>query len=223
MKKLALFILFAAASAFAQVPNPSIVAVSSAPSGSCSGVLPAQILISTGVIYTCQAGTWGAGTSSGGFAIPQQLCHFTTATSISTGTSQVVLQSCTIAANTLGNNARLAIHATFAGGAADTGSCTVGIKFDIVNTISAANVIFDTATGASVVTTLNANITERNATNSQIMDSWGARNTTFVSPIPNTTGAFSTAVPMYVVLVGQPGSSGDVCTLNEADVVLWPF
>lgn len=63
MRKI-LWILLAAIPAWGQVANPPLVAVSSAPSGSCSGVLPAQIAISTGIIYTCQAGTWGAVSTS---------------------------------------------------------------------------------------------------------------------------------------------------------------
>jgi hypothetical protein len=69
MKK-RLFILAAllnGIAAFAQVSNPSIVAVSSAPSGSCTNGLPNQQVISTGVQYSCQGGTWGAIGGSGSF------------------------------------------------------------------------------------------------------------------------------------------------------------
>ena len=51
----------------AQVSNPSIIVVSSAPSGSCGGSgLPMQYVFSTGVLYACQNGTWGQIGSGGG-------------------------------------------------------------------------------------------------------------------------------------------------------------
>ena len=51
----------------AQVSNPTIISVSSAPSGSCSAGLPNQQVVSTGVQYSCQGGTWGTvGAGAGG-------------------------------------------------------------------------------------------------------------------------------------------------------------
>jgi hypothetical protein len=44
----------------AQVSNPSIINVSSAPTGACTDGLPNRQVISTGVQYSCQDGTWGA-------------------------------------------------------------------------------------------------------------------------------------------------------------------
>ena len=68
MKKLALTILLFAASAAAQVGNPGVTYVSSAPSGACSQSPPVQVLNSSGAIYTCNNGTWavqgGTGTPS---------------------------------------------------------------------------------------------------------------------------------------------------------------
>lgn len=65
--KLSMLIAFLiGTTAWAQINNPSIIPVSSAPTGVCSGVLPAQIVISTGTIYTCQSGAWGAIGSGGG-------------------------------------------------------------------------------------------------------------------------------------------------------------
>ncbi len=59
----ALWLMLLAAPLAAQVPNPSIVLVSTAPSGSCTGGLPDQQVITTGVIYSCQNSTWTAFTS----------------------------------------------------------------------------------------------------------------------------------------------------------------
>ena len=52
----------------AQVSNPSIILVATAPSGACSAGLPNQQVASTGALYSCQSGTWGqigASVSSG--------------------------------------------------------------------------------------------------------------------------------------------------------------
>jgi len=61
MKRLFAVALISAAAgtaAWAQVSNPSIVLVVSAPSGSCTQNLPDQQVVSLGTIYTCQSGTW---------------------------------------------------------------------------------------------------------------------------------------------------------------------
>ena len=51
----------------AQVSNPSIIVVPSAPSGSCGGSgLPMRYVFSTGVLYACQNGTWGQIGGGGG-------------------------------------------------------------------------------------------------------------------------------------------------------------
>ena len=51
----------------AQVPAfQNVIFVSSAPSGACTNGSPAQIVISTGVLYTCQASTWAIVGGGGG-------------------------------------------------------------------------------------------------------------------------------------------------------------
>jgi hypothetical protein len=51
----------------AQVGNPDIISVTTAPSGACTNGLPNQQVISTGVQYSCQNGTWGTvGSGAGG-------------------------------------------------------------------------------------------------------------------------------------------------------------
>lgn len=61
-------ILGSALSMAGQVTPPiSITVVTSAPSGSCTAGLPLQLVLSTGNLYSCQAGTWAQiGTGSGG-------------------------------------------------------------------------------------------------------------------------------------------------------------
>src|SRR5271170_4918825 len=61
-----LLLLFLSPFLRAQVTNPSIVSVSSAPSGACTSGLPNQQVITTGTQYSCQSGTWGAIAGSGG-------------------------------------------------------------------------------------------------------------------------------------------------------------
>lgn len=68
MKKiLALLVFIFALPLSGQVYNPSIVVVSSTPSGACSVNLPDRQVATTGALYTCQSGTWaqiGTGGSS---------------------------------------------------------------------------------------------------------------------------------------------------------------
>jgi hypothetical protein len=70
MRRLAILALLWPAAMLAQVANPSIVLVGSAPSGACSSGLPDQQVLSTGILYSCQSGTWTAfGSAAGGDTI----------------------------------------------------------------------------------------------------------------------------------------------------------
>lgn len=71
MKLWPLFALLLALPLAAQVSNPSIILVTTAPSGACTAGLPNQQVASTGTQYSCQSGTWGAigGGGSSGFPI----------------------------------------------------------------------------------------------------------------------------------------------------------
>jgi len=52
--------------ALAQPSNPAIVMVTSAPTGACTNALPDQQVVSTGVLYSCQGGTWAVVGGGGG-------------------------------------------------------------------------------------------------------------------------------------------------------------
>ena len=67
-------LLIAGTAAWAQVSNPSIVVVASAPSGSCTQNLPDQQVVGLGTIYTCQSGTWTSlgGGGGGGSSVGSQ-------------------------------------------------------------------------------------------------------------------------------------------------------
>lgn len=64
MKRLAILGLLVTAAAWGQVSNPTIIPVTAAPTGSCTGGLPNQQVISTGIQYSCQSGTWAAAAGS---------------------------------------------------------------------------------------------------------------------------------------------------------------
>jgi hypothetical protein len=61
-----LWLLLIALPACAQVSNPGVIYVVSAPSGSCSAAPPIQVVVSTGTAYTCDNGTWAAIAAGGG-------------------------------------------------------------------------------------------------------------------------------------------------------------
>lgn len=54
----------------AQVSNPSIIPVSTAPSGSCTQTLPIQLKTPDGTLYSCQNGTWAEISGGGGGSLP---------------------------------------------------------------------------------------------------------------------------------------------------------
>lgn len=66
MKKLLYLAFLISAGALAQVSSPSVIYQANAPSGACSPYPPIQVVSSTGVIYTCNNGTWAAASSGGG-------------------------------------------------------------------------------------------------------------------------------------------------------------
>ena len=68
MRKFLWLFLALPLAAFAQPSNPNVIYVSSAPSGACSASPPVQVVISTGVMYTCNNGTWAAVSGGGGSA-----------------------------------------------------------------------------------------------------------------------------------------------------------
>ena len=65
MKKLWWLLLLSSA-ALAQVSNPGVRYVGSAPSGACAQAPPVQVLNSSGAIYTCDNGTWAVQGGGGG-------------------------------------------------------------------------------------------------------------------------------------------------------------
>lgn len=66
MKLRWLILMLLPAPLMAQVSNPSIIPVSSAPSGSCSQSLPLELQTPNGTLYSCQSGTWAAISGGGG-------------------------------------------------------------------------------------------------------------------------------------------------------------
>jgi hypothetical protein len=63
---LSLLLLIGGSAAFAQVSNPAIILVASAPSGACTINLPDQQVIGAGTLYSCQNLTWGQIGGGGG-------------------------------------------------------------------------------------------------------------------------------------------------------------
>jgi hypothetical protein len=55
-----------ASALFAQPSNPTIIWVSSAPSGACTNGSALQAVVSTGALYSCQSSTWAAISGGGG-------------------------------------------------------------------------------------------------------------------------------------------------------------
>lgn len=51
---------------FAQINNPDVIYVDTAPAGSCASGSTLRVVKSTGVIYSCQSGMWAAVTGGGG-------------------------------------------------------------------------------------------------------------------------------------------------------------
>lgn len=102
----------------AQVSNPAVVKVSSAPSGACVGSASGQLVTPAGAIYTCQSGTWMQISGGGGggtvlsFSSGNLAPLFTTSVATATTTPAQ-----TFTASTAAQNAVLAGSATGGTGA----------------------------------------------------------------------------------------------------------
>src|SRR6202012_1772474 len=66
MRKIALLFSLGTLSAFGQGNNPPIRYVSTPPTGACTPGSILQVVTSTGIIYSCQNGTWGQVAGGGG-------------------------------------------------------------------------------------------------------------------------------------------------------------
>jgi hypothetical protein len=66
MKRIAFLLLFVSGVASAQLSQPGVQYVNTAPTGACSFNPPVRVVRSTGVLYTCNNGTWGPIGSGGG-------------------------------------------------------------------------------------------------------------------------------------------------------------
>jgi hypothetical protein len=70
MKCLAILALLTAVTGWAQISNPGVIYVNSAPTGACIASPPLNILSSTGAAYSCNNGTWGVVGGGGGMIYP---------------------------------------------------------------------------------------------------------------------------------------------------------
>jgi hypothetical protein len=71
-------LLLATVGAHAQVVNPTLIFVTTAPSGACTVPTPLQSVISTGALFSCQSGTW-ATVGGGGGGTTNTICSGTVA------------------------------------------------------------------------------------------------------------------------------------------------
>lgn len=59
MKKLAALVILAIGLSPVAAQNPRIIFVASGPSGSCASGAPLELVVGSGIVYSCQSGTWG--------------------------------------------------------------------------------------------------------------------------------------------------------------------
>lgn len=182
---------------YAQVSNPSIIIVSSAPSGSCTQNLPDEQVIMVGSLYSCQNGTWGQiGGSSGsgtvGSGTTNQIAIYP-----SNGTS---VQG----ASTLPGNY------TFSG----TGNAFTAGGLMVATTSGHPFVIANNNFWWSFTFELISSTEADLVTGSNDVIGWGSTNPT--SPILNDTGFSRGAAATIDLGNGTPGSTSG--TLNLATV-----
>ena len=99
MRKLFYFALLLSLPVMAQVSNPSIIPVGSAPSGTCNVNLPDQQVTVAGALYTCQNGTWTA-IGGGGGSLPSNV-SIAPSGDTSGATDNAAIQAAVTAGNTI--------------------------------------------------------------------------------------------------------------------------
>jgi hypothetical protein len=168
----------------AQVSNPAVIKVSSAPSGSCASSSPGQLVVPSGTLHTCQNGTWaqlggpGAGgtvTSVAAGTLPSWL-----GLTVATPSSTPVLNFTSTA---IPNNA-LANSATTVNGQTCTlgSTCTISVGSGTVTTFSAGNLSPLFATSVATATSTPA---------LTFAASTAAQNSVLAGPATGGTGAYS--------------------------------
>ncbi len=132
-KILWLLLLLAPCVLHAQVVGPGFVNyVTSAPSGTCSQGVPAQIVMGAGTLYTCQSGTWGqVGAGTGTVTSIATTSPITGGTI--TGTGTIACATC-VAASSPG-----AGIAHFAGSTQTVTSSAVSLTADVSGILPSAN------------------------------------------------------------------------------------
>jgi hypothetical protein len=217
-------LLFGSLAMRAQVSNPSIISVATAPSGACSPGLPNQQVISTGVQYSCQVGTWAAIAGGGGGATTfDQIGSGTNlGQGLVVGAGSVLAPSGGgfISANELNGTLLSGLGTGLLTNATGTGAPTITSPSTTVNgqtcTLGSTCTI---AVGTGTVTSvsgLSPLFTTSNATTTPTFAlSSAAQNSVFAGPVSGGTGA-----PSYRAIANSdlPGTgsttvNGTACTL----------
>lgn len=238
MRKLILFLLCSLASAQVIVGNFGVKYVSSAPAGSCSQNEAMQVVMGSGVLYTCQLGTWG---TVGGGATPGTVTSIATTSPIEGGTitttGTIACSTCVTSAASLGA-AALVFGSGGAQGAATgnadftyaTHTLTMGSAglFDL--SAGAANA-FKVPVGAGLTSGANGVIAYDSTAGITHVRTNGADSTAVTATATSTTttqvlhatavsgiGAFSAIatgdLPSTVVRTDQVNTAGTAMTLD---------
>lgn len=185
--------------AMAQVSNPSIISVSVAPSGACSLGLPNQQVVSTGIMYSCQSGTWASNT--GGTSYPGVTSDGSNGLAITgkvTAAQQCIGSSCLSVWPTSGTPSRLGYTFYVSGGTTYAQNNTTG-NVDYSGTDAGAVVRSAIAHNASVCGKLQfANGTYN--VNSLVLETSGG--------FSATSGYVTTGGASIYYAFGLPGLNG---------------
>lgn len=211
MKKLLsiLFLLCVGASAQVIVGNFGVKYVSSAPAGSCSQNEAMQIVMGSGVLYTCQLGTWG---TVGGGATPGTVTSVTftgdgVVDSSTPSTAVTTTGTLTATLNTQTQNTVLA------------GSNGGGTVVPTFRAIVGADITTGTITGTQLSPTIALGTDNSVAGTMTLSNSAAAAHTVYSSGATTTnTIAGFTVVPVTGDLVSCTSAS-TTCTLTDAGIL----
>jgi len=237
MKKLSIVFILALFGrvCFGQVPvgNPSVLWVTSAPSGACTNGSQLQAVISTGTLYSCQSSTWAAIAGGGGsvsLTSPNSTLSFSPSPITGTGTLDINLANANTwtALQTFGTH--ISIGGVTAAGATGTGNSVFATAPTITGatlTTSSVNGVTPT-TGGSATTFLNGAGAYTTPSGGGVTSVYNTTlsataasiaSTTMVTPGANTTYTFAIGMTQTTATAGCSAQPSLSITLGYTDAL----
>jgi hypothetical protein len=155
---------------------------------------------------------------------PSTVCRDNTDQANTGSTSEAEVWNCQIPGNTLGASGTIKVDTFETGSATNTGNCRVRIYFSTSTTLDSGVKVSDSSTNGTGSRGYEAHaaISNRSATGSQVSSGTALVTGQNAQLYQDITSSYDTTATTYVVVSLTNSVSSDTCTMNQAQVTLWP-